>query len=96
MNLGKDLIRITPDNMKVLPVSFAAEHKQMLSHLPMMISKEYLCISKEYDKMFISLRTAYANELSVDKERTSYSDSLDAFSLACKMDKMKEKINGLW
>ena len=57
--------------------------------LAMMISKEYLCISKEYDKMFISLRTAYPNELSVDKERTSYSDSLDALSLACKMDKMK-------
>ena len=82
----KNLIRITPDNMKVLPASFADKHKQMLSHLPMMISK---CISKEYDKIFISLRTVYANELSVDKERTSYSDSLDALSLACKMDKMK-------
>ena len=33
--------RITPDSMKVFPVSFAAEHKQMLSHLAMMISKEF-------------------------------------------------------
>jgi hypothetical protein len=78
-----------PNNMKVIPVSFAAEHKQMLSHLAMMISKEYLCIPKEYDKLSIALRTAYANELSLDKERTSYSDSLDSLRLACKMYKMK-------
>ena len=42
--------------MKVLPVSFAAEHKQMLSHLAMMISKEYLCIPQEFDKLIISLK----------------------------------------
>jgi hypothetical protein len=75
--------------MKVLPVSIAGEHKQMLSHLAMMISKEYFCIPKEYEKLAIALRTAYANELSLDKERTSYSDSLDARRLACKMYKMK-------
>jgi hypothetical protein len=75
--------------MKVLPVSFATEHKQMLSHLAMMISKSYLAIPKGYDKLIISLRTAYANELSLDKERTSYSDSLDALRLACKMYTMK-------
>ena len=61
----------------------------MLSHLAMMISKEYLCIPKEYDKLAIALRTAYSTELSLDKERTSYSDSLDALRLACKMYKMK-------
>jgi hypothetical protein len=75
--------------MKVLPVSFATEHKHMLSHLAMMISKSYLAIPKGYDKLIISLRTAYANELSLDKERTSYSDSLDALRLACKMYTMK-------
>ena len=74
--------------MNVIPVSFGAEHKQMLSHLAMIISKEYLAIPKEYDKLAIALRTAY-NELSLDKERTSYSDSLDALRLACKMYKMK-------
>jgi hypothetical protein len=88
-SLNWEKSRITPDSMKVLPVSFAAEHKQMLSHLAMMISKEYLCIPKEYDKLSIALRTAYANELSLDKEKTSYSDSLDALRLACKMYKMK-------
>ena len=39
-------------------------------------------------QLFISLRTAWANELSLDKEQTSYSDSIDALRLACKMYKM--------
>jgi len=63
----------------------------MLSHLAMLVSKEYLCIAKEYDKLDkleIALRTAYANEYSLDKEQTSYSDSLDALILTCKMYKM--------
>jgi hypothetical protein len=78
-----------PEAWKVLPVNFATEHKQMLSHLAMLVSKEYLAIPKEYDKLIISLRTAWANEYSLDKEQTNYSDSLDALRLACKMYKMK-------
>jgi hypothetical protein len=52
---------------EVLPVNFATEHKQMLSHLAMIVSKEYLAIPKEFDKLIRSLRTAYANEYSLDK-----------------------------
>ena len=74
--------------MKILPVNFGTEHKQMLAHLAMLVSKEYLCIPKEHDRLLVSLRTAYANELSLDKERTSYSDSIDALRLACRMYKM--------
>ena len=33
---------------------------------------------------FTSIRTAYANELSLDKEQTSYDDLLDALRLALK------------
>ena len=80
---------ITPESMKVLPVNFATEHKTMLSSLAMMISMEYIAIPKEFDKLIISLRTAWANELSLDKEQTSYSDSIDALRLACKTYKMK-------
>ena len=47
-----------PEAWKVLPINFATEHKQMLSHLAMLVSKEYLAIPKEYDKLIISLRTA--------------------------------------
>ena len=80
---------ISPESMHVLPISFASTHKEMLSHVAMLASKSYLAIPKEFDRLIISLRTAYANELSLDKERTSYSDSLDALRLACKMYKMK-------
>jgi hypothetical protein len=77
-----------PETMKVLPINFSTEHKQMLSHLAMLVSKEYLAIPEKFDKLIISLRTAYANEYSLDKEQTSYSDSIDALRLACKMYKM--------
>ena len=60
---------MNPDIMKVLLLTFAVEHKQMLAHIHMLINKEYLTIPKEYDKLIISLRTAYANEYSLDKER---------------------------
>lgn len=52
-------------------------------------TKEYLAIPEQFDKLIISLRTAYANKYSLDKEQTSYSDSLDALRLACKMFRMK-------
>jgi hypothetical protein len=80
---------VNPELLKVLPVNFATEHKNMLSHLHMLISNEYLAIPKQFDKLIISLRTSYANEYSLDKEQTSYNDSLDALRLTCKMYKMK-------
>jgi len=55
----------------------------------MLINKEYLAIPEQFDKLIISLKTAYTKEYSIDKEQTSYSDSLDASRLACKMYKMK-------
>ena len=78
-----------PEAWKVLPVNFATENKQMLAHLYMLVNKEYLAIPEQFDKLIISLRTAYAKEYSLDKEQTSYSDSIDALRLACKMYKMK-------
>jgi hypothetical protein len=54
----------------------------------MLVNKQYLVVPNEFDKVIISLRTAYAKEYSLDKEQTSYSDSLDALRLACKMYKM--------
>ena len=57
----------------------------------MLINKEYLAIPKEYDMLIISLRTAYAYEYSLDKEQTSYSDSLDALRLSCEMYPIKDE-----
>ena len=73
-----------PNTMKVIPINFATEHKQMLSHLHQMVAQKYLVIPEEHQKLIISLRTAYAKEFSLDKEQTSYSDSLDALRLSLK------------
>ena len=51
--------------MKVIPVNFSTEHKNMLSHLHLMINKEYLAIPEKFDKLIVSLRTAYAKEYSI-------------------------------
>ena len=56
----------------------------MLSNLHLFISKEYLCIPSNFEKLLLSLRTAYAIEYSLDKNQTSYSDSLDALRLSLK------------
>jgi hypothetical protein len=60
------------------------DHKTILSHLHIMVSKGYLAIPQKHDKLITSLRTVYANELSLDKEQTSYDDLLDALRLSLK------------
>jgi hypothetical protein len=49
-----------------------------------MINKGDLAIPEKYDKLIVSLRNAQAKEYSLDKEQTSYSDSLDALRLSLK------------
>jgi hypothetical protein len=89
LNWEKSMIKPNPNNMNIIPVSFNSEHKEMLSHLAMLVSKEYLCIPKQFDKMEIALRTAYADEYSLNKEKSSYNDLTDSLRLACKQYKMK-------
>ncbi|MGB5091016.1 MAG: hypothetical protein WBN72_08745 [Nitrososphaeraceae archaeon] len=72
------------DTTRIRPVNFNTDHKTMLSNLHAVISKGYLAIDPKYDKLLISLRTAYANELSLDKDQTSYSDLLDGLRLGLK------------
>jgi hypothetical protein len=54
----------------------------MLSNLHVVVSKGYVAIPEKYDKLITSLRTAWALELSLDKEQTSYDDLLDALRLS--------------
>lgn len=72
------------DTTRIRPVNFNTEHKNMLSNLHAVISKGYLAIDPKYDKLLISLRTAYAEELNLKKEQTSFNDSLDALRLSLK------------
>jgi len=71
-------------NIKIRPVNFNTEHKNMLSNLHAVISKGYLAIDPKYDKLLTSMRTAYAEELNLKKDVTSYDDLIDAVRLALK------------
>ena len=75
---------VTTHNNKIIPVAFQNSHKQMLSHLHLIASKGWLAIDPKFDKLLTSLRTAYAIELTLDKEHTSYDDLLDALRLSLK------------
>ncbi len=70
--------------MKVEPVNFNQEHKEMLGHCKLSLEKGYIAINPAFDKLIISLRTAVAVENTLDKESTSYPDILDAYRLALK------------
>jgi hypothetical protein len=83
-SLNWDSNDINPDLMRICPVNFTSEHKKMLSHLHVMVNKGYLAIPEKYEKLVTSLRTAYAKEYSLDKEQTTYNDSLDSLRLSLK------------
>jgi hypothetical protein len=48
----------------------------MLGYSKLVLEKGYLAINKKFDKLVISLRTAVSVENALDKESTSYNDSL--------------------
>ncbi len=70
--------------MMVLPVPFSTEHKEMLASCKAFLDDErgLVAINPRFDKLITSLRTAVATENTLDKERTSYNDILDAFRLS--------------
>jgi hypothetical protein len=59
------------NHMIVIPVSFNVEHKEMSGHCKMMLEKSYMAINPIFDKLITSLRTAIAEENTLDKEATS-------------------------
>jgi hypothetical protein len=70
--------------MKVQPVNFNQEHKEMLGHCKMLLERGYIAINPAFDKLITSLRTAVAEENILDKESTSYCDVFDAYRLSLK------------
>jgi Terminase RNaseH-like domain len=70
--------------MKIIPVSFAKEHKAMLGHTKMILEDEdgRIAINKKLDKLIIALRTATDMDGMLDKEATSHDDILDALRLS--------------
>ena len=75
---------MSPELVKIIPVNFNTQHKNMLGNLHAVVSKGYLAIDPQYDKLLTSLRTAYANELTLDKDQSSFNDLLDALRLSLK------------
>jgi hypothetical protein len=71
-------------NIKIRAVNFATQHKNMLSNLHVVVSKGYLAVDPKYDKLLTSLRTAYAEELNLKKDVTSYDGLLNALRLCLK------------
>lgn len=72
-------------NMFVIPISFAKEHKAMLAHCKelMEYNKGYVAINPEHTKLITALRTAVENgEGYLDKDATSHDDLFDAFRLS--------------
>ena len=65
-------------------MNFSTEHKNMLSNLHAVVTKGYLAIPEKYYKLLTSLRTAYAEELNLKKDVTSYDDLIDGLRLALK------------
>ena len=70
--------------MKVEPVNFNQEHKEMLGHCKMLLERGYISNQSSFDKLITSLRTAVAEENILDKESPSYADIFDAYRLALK------------
>jgi hypothetical protein len=81
-------------HMKVVPVPFSTEGKNMLIHTKELLEFEtpIVAINPKFEKLTTSLRTAISDDLGkLDKESTSYDNVLDAFRLSLQMFKLKEK-----
>jgi hypothetical protein len=73
-------------DMKIIPVNFNTEHKDMLANCKMVLEEGggHIGINPIFDKLTTSLRTAVDIDGKLDKESTSYNDIFDAFRLAMK------------
>jgi Terminase RNaseH-like domain len=73
-------------DMKIIPINFNSEHKDMLANCKMVLEEGggHIAINPVFDKLITSLRTAVDVDGKLDKESTSYNDIFDAFRLAMK------------
>lgn len=65
-------------------VPFSKEQKSMLSHCKQMMEYDNgrVAINPQFTKLITSLRTAVADEWSLDKEATSHDDLFDSFRMS--------------
>jgi hypothetical protein len=71
--------------MKVVPINFGTQHKDLSSHMQSIVSNGYLAIPEDNNaQLLTALRTAFAKELSLDKNVSVYNDLTDALRLSLK------------
>ncbi|WP_337863826.1 hypothetical protein [Nitrososphaera sp.] len=68
--------------MRVKPITFGTEHREMLGNTALLVEKGWVAIHPNFAKLITALRTAVAEDYSLDKEATLHNDVLDAFRLA--------------
>ena len=66
------------------------------SHTKALLEYGYLSISPIFTKMITALRTALANEYSLDKEATSYDDCFDALHLSLRHYDLHDMIHVIY
>jgi hypothetical protein len=66
----------------IIPINFGTKHKSLLEWTYQLLSKQKIAIPSKYDKLILSLKTAYASDFSLDKDRTVHNDWCDSLRLA--------------
>ena len=75
------------NHLFITPIAFSLHGQEMLTHTKWLIEEKdddgsaMVAISKRYDKLITSLRSAYAIENRLDKERTVHDDLFDALRI---------------
>lgn len=81
---------VNPDNMRIVPINFGTQHRDLLSHMQSIIANGYLAIREKGNEFLLTaLRTAWAKELSLDKNVSVYNDLTDAIRLALRAYSIK-------
>ena len=68
---------------QIIPVNFQKRHREMLQWTYTLMSKRLVKIHSSLQELILSLRTAVvSDEWKLDKQQTSYHDTLDSFQMA--------------
>ena len=75
------------NHLFIVPIPFSTHGQEMLTHTKWLIEEKdddgtaMVAISKRFDKLITSCRSAYAIENRLDKDRTVYDDLFDALRI---------------
>jgi hypothetical protein len=77
------------DIMKIVPVTFATENREMLQHSKHLVEDRRLCIHPDFQSLLDQMRAAVAIDGKLDKSIYTH-DLLDAFQLALNFYKFEQ------